>query len=60
MLTRALTAPGFAGVLGYSPREALWLCQHGISDDILMGYPTVDIDARGRVAPRSPAWRRRR
>ena len=39
---RALATAGFAGVLAYSLREALWLCEHGISDDIVMGYPTVD------------------
>jgi D-serine deaminase-like pyridoxal phosphate-dependent protein len=40
---RALATTGFAGVLAYSLREALWLCEHGISDDIVMGYPTVDL-----------------
>jgi D-serine deaminase-like pyridoxal phosphate-dependent protein len=40
---RALATAGFAGVLAYSLREALWLCEHGISDDIVMGYPSVDL-----------------
>ena len=33
-------APGFAGVLSYSLREALWLVREGITDDVVMGYPT--------------------
>jgi D-serine deaminase-like pyridoxal phosphate-dependent protein len=45
LLERALAVPGFQGVLAYSLREALWLCEHGVSDDIVMGYPTVDLAA---------------
>ena len=42
LVSRALATPGFAGVLGYSLREALWLVREGITDDVVMGYPTVD------------------
>ena len=42
LLQRALAVPGFRGVLSYSLREALWLVRQGISDDVVMGYPTVD------------------
>jgi D-serine deaminase-like pyridoxal phosphate-dependent protein len=42
LIERALATPGFRGVLAYSLREALWLEQHGISDDIVIAYPTVD------------------
>jgi D-serine deaminase-like pyridoxal phosphate-dependent protein len=49
LLDRALAAPGFAGVLGYSLREALWLCEHGVSDDIVLGYPSVDREALHRL-----------
>jgi D-serine deaminase-like pyridoxal phosphate-dependent protein len=42
LIARALAAPGFRGVLSYDLREALWLCEQGISDDIVMGYPSVD------------------
>lgn len=38
------TGPGFRGVLAYSLVEALWLARHGHSD-VLVGYPTVDLDA---------------
>ena len=40
----ALGTPGFAGVMAYSLREALWLVAHGV-DDVLVGYPTVDVGA---------------
>ncbi len=49
LLSRALAAPGFAGVLGYSLREALWLCEQGVSDDIVLGYPCVDSHALHRL-----------
>jgi len=42
LVQRALAIPGFRGVLGYSLREALWMVRQGISDDVVMGYPTVD------------------
>jgi D-serine deaminase-like pyridoxal phosphate-dependent protein len=42
LIERALATPGFRGVLAYSLREALWLERHGISDDIVIAYPTVD------------------
>jgi D-serine deaminase-like pyridoxal phosphate-dependent protein len=50
LVERAAAAPGFAGLLAYSLREALWLCEHGVSDDIVMGYPSVDRAALARVA----------
>ncbi|BDB59616.1 MAG: alanine racemase [Rhodococcus sp. (in: high G+C Gram-positive bacteria)] len=40
---------GFRGIMAYSLREALWLVEHG-ARDILMGYPTVDRTALGRLA----------
>jgi D-serine deaminase-like pyridoxal phosphate-dependent protein len=42
LVARALALPGFAGVLSYSLREALWLVRQGLSDDVVMGYPSVD------------------
>jgi D-serine deaminase-like pyridoxal phosphate-dependent protein len=50
LVERAAAAPGFAGLLTYSLREALWLCEQGVSDDIVMGYPSVDRVALARVA----------
>ena len=49
LLERALATPGFSGVLAYALREALWLCEQGVSDDIVMGYPSVDLDALHRL-----------
>ena len=50
LIDRALATTGFAGVLAYSLREALWLCEQGVSDDIVMGYPTVDLVGLERLA----------
>jgi D-serine deaminase-like pyridoxal phosphate-dependent protein len=49
LLERALAHDGFSGVLAYSLREALWLVDHGISDDVVVGYPTVDRGALRRL-----------
>ncbi len=49
LMRRALGVPGFAGVLGYSLREALWLVGEGVADDVVMGYPTVDRSALRRL-----------
>lgn len=54
LLRRALARDGFAGVLAYSLREAMWLHDQGISDDIVMGYPSVDQGALTELV-RSPA-----
>ena len=42
LIERALATPGFHGVLAYTLREALWLEEHGVSDDVVIAYPTVD------------------
>lgn len=47
LLERALARDGMSGVLGYTLREALWLHAQGVSDDIVVAYPTVD---RGALA----------
>ena len=49
LVARALEQPGFHGVLAYTLREALWLCEQGLSDDVVMGYPTVDRPALARL-----------
>lgn len=49
MISRALAAPGFQGVLGYTLAEALWLVDQGISDDVVVAYPTVDRGALTRL-----------
>jgi len=42
LIERALSVPGYAGVLAYSLPEALWLCASGTSADLVVAYPTVD------------------
>jgi D-serine deaminase-like pyridoxal phosphate-dependent protein len=42
LLSRALATRGFSGVLAYSLAEAIWLHEMGISDDIVIAYPSVD------------------
>lgn len=49
LIERALARPGFAGVLGYSLREALWLVEQQISTDVVIAYPTVDRASLGRL-----------
>lgn len=50
LVRRALAADGFSGVLGYKLAEALWLAEQGISDDVVMGYPSVDRPELARLA----------
>jgi D-serine deaminase-like pyridoxal phosphate-dependent protein len=47
LIERALAREGMQGVLAYSLREALWLHEQRICEDILVAYPTVD---RGALA----------
>ncbi|GAB3039959.1 alanine racemase [Nocardioides flavus (ex Wang et al. 2016)] len=49
LVRRALAHDGFAGVLAYSLAEALWLHETGVSDDILVAYPSVDTAALRRL-----------
>jgi len=52
VLRRVLARPGFAGVLAYTLREALWLSagQDPVSTDVVIGYPTADRAALRRLA----------
>ncbi len=54
LIARALATDGFSGVLGYTLAEALWLHESGVSDDIVVAYPTVDAVALRRLTS-SPA-----
>ncbi|WP_193605879.1 amino acid deaminase/aldolase [Nocardioides dongkuii] len=49
LLRRVLARPGFEGVLSYTLAEALWLEEQGISDDLVVAYPTVDREALARL-----------
>jgi D-serine deaminase-like pyridoxal phosphate-dependent protein len=48
LIERVLAMPGFAGVMAYSLPEALWLAE--TTEDVLVGYPTVDRHALLRLA----------
>jgi D-serine deaminase-like pyridoxal phosphate-dependent protein len=49
LLSRVLARDGFQGVLGFTLAEALWLEEQGVSDDIVVAYPTVDRAALARL-----------
>lgn len=57
LISRALEHPGFRGVLAFTLAEALWLEENGVSDDIVVAYPTVDRGALARLvaSPRAAA-----
>jgi D-serine deaminase-like pyridoxal phosphate-dependent protein len=42
LLERVLAMPGWHGVMSYTLREAIWLVRAGVTDDVLVAYPTVD------------------
>jgi D-serine deaminase-like pyridoxal phosphate-dependent protein len=50
LIERALAQPGYRGVMCYSLPEALWLHAAGISDDILVAYPTANRGALRALA----------
>src|SRR5215469_7571933 len=52
---RALAKPGYRGVMCYSLAEALWLHAAGMSDNLLVAYPTVDRAALRALAADAPA-----
>ena len=53
VLRQVLARPGYAGLLGYTLGEALWLAEE--FDDIVIGYPTVEAAALRRLAGDAPA-----
>jgi D-serine deaminase-like pyridoxal phosphate-dependent protein len=44
LVDRVLGRSPVAGIMSFSLAEALWLVEHGATD-VLMGYPTVDVEA---------------
>jgi D-serine deaminase-like pyridoxal phosphate-dependent protein len=48
VLAEAFGLGGFAGIMAYSLREAIWLARDG-ETDILLGYPTADVGALGQL-----------
>jgi D-serine deaminase-like pyridoxal phosphate-dependent protein len=49
LIDRAGASEGFAGVMTFALREAIWLARHG-HRDLLMGYPSVDRGALAELA----------
>ncbi len=50
LLRRVLARPGWHGVMAYTLPEALWLVRGGVTDDVLVAYPTVDRGALRELA----------
>ena len=53
VLRRVLAMPGYAGVLAFTPAEAVHLADEGVTDDLLVAYPSVDRGALATVARRA-------
>jgi D-serine deaminase-like pyridoxal phosphate-dependent protein len=49
LISRVLAHDGFAGVLGYTLAEALWLHEHDVAHDVVVAYPTVDVASVRRL-----------
>jgi D-serine deaminase-like pyridoxal phosphate-dependent protein len=54
LVERALSQPGFAGVMSYAVREALWLVSRGVRD-VFVAYPCVDRAALAEVTASAEA-----
>jgi D-serine deaminase-like pyridoxal phosphate-dependent protein len=52
VLRRVLSMPGYAGVLAFTPAEAVHLADEAVTDDLLVAYPSVDRGALATVARR--------
>lgn len=57
LIERVLAQPGYRGVMCYSLAEALWLHAAGLSDDLLVAYPTADRGALRALAADAAARR---
>lgn len=50
LLRRILATPGWRGVMSFTLPEAIWLVRTGVTDDVLVGYPTTDRNALCELA----------
>ncbi|MEU3452447.1 amino acid deaminase/aldolase [Micromonospora sp. NPDC006766] len=50
LLRRVLARPGWRGVMAFTLPEAIWLARTGVSDDVLVAYPTADRGALAELA----------
>ena len=53
LLERVLATPGWHGVMAYTLPEADGLGREGVTDDVLVAYPTGDRTASGEAVPAS-------
>ncbi|WP_030486313.1 amino acid deaminase/aldolase [Micromonospora chokoriensis] len=42
LISRALARPGWRGVMAFTLPEAIWLVRAGVSDDVLVAYPSAN------------------
>ncbi|MGI5525095.1 amino acid deaminase/aldolase [Micromonospora sp. CA-259024] len=50
LISRALARPGWRGIMAFTLPEAIWLVRAGVSDDVLVAYPSVDRAALAELA----------
>ncbi|MEV7329543.1 alanine racemase [Micromonospora sp. NPDC093244] len=50
LISRALSRRGWRGVMAFTLPEAIWLVRAGVSDDVLLAYPTADRAALAELA----------
>lgn len=48
LMARALSEPGFSGIMGFCVTEAIWLVEEGFTD-VFVAYPSVDLAALQQV-----------
>lgn len=49
LIERVLSQPGFSGVLAYNVNEAIWLVDSGVSEDVLVAYPSAHREGLHRL-----------
>ena len=50
LLCDVLARPGWHGVMAFTLPEAIWLVSTGVTDDVLLGYPTAHRSALAELA----------
>ncbi|WFF02523.1 amino acid deaminase/aldolase [Micromonospora sp. WMMD964] len=50
LISRALTRPGWQGIMAFTVPEAIWLVRAGVSTDVLVAYPSADRAALAELA----------
>ncbi|MEV4761089.1 amino acid deaminase/aldolase [Micromonospora chokoriensis] len=50
LISRALSRPGWQGIMAFTVPEAIWLVRAGVSDDVLVASPRADRAALAELA----------